>query len=58
MCFCTGMLYDPAEKQKSKWDFVTKSKIYSRWLAFKNSKLLKAFTKDPVKVLSPFFRIS
>jgi hypothetical protein len=58
MCFCTGMLYDPAEKQKSKWDFVKKSKLYARWLAFRNSKLLKAFTKDPVKVLLPLFRIS
>ena len=58
MCFCTGMLYDPAEKSKSKWDFVKKSKLYARWLSFKNSKLLKAFIKDPVKVLSPLFRVS
>ena len=55
MCFCTGMLYDPAEKESKKWDFVKKSKLYERWQHFKINKLLKAFTKDPVKVLASIF---
>ena len=49
MCFCTGMLYDPAEKNSKKWDFVKKSKLYERWQHFKTNRLLKAFSKDPIK---------
>ena len=45
MCFCTGMLYDPAEKNKKKWDFVKKSSLYERWQNFKTNRLLKAFLK-------------
>ncbi|MBX9852708.1 MAG: GNAT family N-acetyltransferase [Cytophagaceae bacterium] len=54
MCLCTGMVYDPQEKKKSKWDFVTKSKLYERWLKFKNNKLLKAFSKSPIKAIASF----
>ncbi len=43
-CLCTGMLYDPAEKNRKKWDFVKKSRIYERWQSLKSHKLLKSFT--------------
>jgi hypothetical protein len=39
-CLCTGMLYDPEEKQKKKWDFITKSRIYERLMKIKRVKLL------------------
>lgn len=39
-CLCTGMLYDPQEKQKKKWDFITKSKIYERLMRIKKSGFL------------------
>ncbi|MFN3405746.1 MAG: GNAT family N-acetyltransferase [Cytophagaceae bacterium] len=42
-CLCTGMLYDPEEKNRKKWEFVKKSGIYERWQRLKNFKLLKAF---------------
>ena len=51
MCFCTGMLYDPEEKNRKKWEFVKKSKLYERWHNFKSTRLLKALSKDPVKML-------
>ena len=56
MCFCTGMLYDPKEEKPSKWDFVTKSKIWEKWLKIRNYKLLKSFGKDPVKAIAFLFR--
>lgn len=49
-CLCTGMLYDPEEKNRKKWDFVKKSKIYERWQRLKSHRLLKAFS--PKVVLS------
>lgn len=55
MCLCTGMVYDPKEKERSKWDFMKKSKLYERWLNFKNNKLLRAFAKDPVKAFASLF---
>lgn len=55
MCLCTGMVYDPKEANKSKWDFVKKSKLYERWLRFKNNKLLRAFTKTTAKALMHLF---
>jgi hypothetical protein len=55
MCLCTGMVYDPKEKNKSKWDFVKKSGLYERWLRFKNNKLLKLFAKSPIKALLSLF---
>jgi len=42
-CLCTGMLYDPKEKNRKKWDFVKKSKIYERWQRLKSHRLLKSF---------------
>jgi hypothetical protein len=45
MCLCTGMLYDPAEEEKPNkrkpWDFAKQSKLYERWLRFKNHVLFK-----------------
>ncbi|MDX2306423.1 MAG: GNAT family N-acetyltransferase [Microscillaceae bacterium] len=39
-CLCTGMLFDPKEKQKSKsWDYPFK--VYERWLKFKRHILLR-----------------
>ena len=55
-CLCTGMLYDPVEKNKKKWDFVKKSKIYERFQRLKNHRLLKAF-KGGSKVLA-FFKVT
>ncbi|MCR6637931.1 MAG: GNAT family N-acetyltransferase [Sporocytophaga sp.] len=52
-CLCTGMLYDPEEKNKKKWDFVKKSKLYERFQRLKNHKLLKAL-KMSAKVLTLF----
>jgi hypothetical protein len=45
MCLCTAMVYDPEEKKKKKWDFITNSKLWERWQRIKNHKLLKAFGK-------------
>lgn len=53
-CLCTGMLYDPKEKEQKKWDFVKKSKIYERWQRLKSHKLLKAFNKTSIKSLLAF----
>ncbi len=39
-CLCTGMLYDPEEKKRKKWNFIKKSAIYERFMKFKKSKLL------------------
>lgn len=39
-CLCTGMLYDPEEKKRKKWNFIKKSAIYERFMKLKKSKLL------------------
>jgi len=57
MCLCTGMVYDPKEKDKSKWDFMKKSKLYERWQRFKNNKLLRAFSKSSIKSIVTFFAV-
>lgn len=47
-CFCTAMLYDPAdhyEPQETKEHFQEKSKVYERLLKFKQSRFIKAFQK-------------
>ncbi len=45
MCLCTGMLYDPVEEEKPNkrkpWDVAKQSKLYERWLRFKNHMLFK-----------------
>ena len=47
-CFCTAMLYDPAdhyEPQETKEYFEKKSKVYERLMNFKQSRFLQAFRK-------------
>lgn len=36
-CLCTGMLYDPEEKKRKKWDFLKKIKIIERLKRIKES---------------------
>jgi hypothetical protein len=47
-CFCTAMLYDPAdhyEPTETKEYFEKKSKVYERLIKFKQSRFIKAFLK-------------
>jgi hypothetical protein len=47
-CFCTAMLYDPAdhyEPQETKEHFQEKSKVYERLMKIKQSRFIKAFSK-------------
>jgi GNAT superfamily N-acetyltransferase len=47
-CFCTAMLYDPAdhyEPTETKEYFEKKSKVYERLMKFKQSRFIKAFLK-------------
>jgi hypothetical protein len=39
------MLYDPVEKNKKKWDFIKKSKIWDRLQRIKDVLLLKPLKK-------------
>ncbi len=49
MCFCTGMLYDPKEKEAEKWDFIKKSSLYERWKKLKTNKLFNWFQSKEEK---------
>jgi len=53
-CLCTGMLYNPEEKNRKKWNFMKKSKIYERWQRLKSHKLLKAFS---TKAIAGFLKL-
>ena len=47
-CFCTAMLYDPAdhyEPEETKENFEKKSKVYERLMHIKQLRFLKAFRK-------------
>lgn len=47
-CFCTAMLYDPAdhyEPEETSSEFNKKSKIYERFMKLKQHKLLRLFRK-------------
>ena len=47
-CFCTAMLYDPAdhyEPEETAEDFKANSKLYERFMKVKKSRLLKVFRK-------------
>lgn len=47
-CFCTAMLYDPAdhyEPEETSTDFKTNSKLYERFMKLKQHKLLRMFRK-------------
>lgn len=46
-CLCTAMLYNPEEKFKKRmWNFPKQSKLYERWLRFKQHVLLKTKKKE------------
>lgn len=47
-CLCTGMLYDPAEKEKPKkfWDFARNSRLYERFMRIKQHILLGGQKKE------------
>ena len=40
LCLCTGMLYDPEEKNQKKWDFIKKSKVWERLQRIKQATML------------------
>jgi N-acetylglutamate synthase-like GNAT family acetyltransferase len=40
-CLCTGMLYDPVAVKQKKWNFIKKSKLYSRFMEIKKKRLRK-----------------
>ncbi len=47
-CFCTAMLYDPAdhyEPEETSTEFKKKSKLYERFMKVKQHKLLRVFRK-------------
>lgn len=49
-CLCTGMLYDPNEKNKhNRKKFKDYKDKYKNWLRVKRDLLLKKFTKEPVE---------
>ena len=51
-CFCTAMLYDPAdhyEPTETKDYFEEKSKVYERLMKLKQSRFIKAFRKKEKK---------
>lgn len=37
-CICTAMMYDPVARKSKKWDFITKSKVYARFMRLKKKK--------------------
>jgi hypothetical protein len=46
-CLCTAMLYNPVEKEKNrkKWNFSKDSKLYERFMQFKQYVLMKTILK-------------
>lgn len=58
-CLCTAMLYDPAEKKNQdeehpKENFRRKSKLYERWMRFKQHSLLGALRKTKISLFNLF----
>ena len=51
-CLCTGMLYDPKEKESKKWNVRNQIKKYERWLRLKREAFLKK--KQPILKLKLF----
>jgi len=45
-CLCTGMLYNPEEKNSKKWNIRSQIKKYERWLRLKREAFLKK--KQPI----------
>ncbi|MGB3587706.1 MAG: GNAT family N-acetyltransferase [Tunicatimonas sp.] len=51
-CLCTGMLYDPKEKESKKWNVREQIKKYERWLRLKRETFLKK--KQPILKIKLF----
>lgn len=49
-CMCTAMLYDPVKAKSKKWNFITKSSLYARYMQMKKKKLLQNQQKNEVSV--------
>ncbi len=44
-CMCTAMLHDPKEKERKRWNFMKKSKLYDRFMRIKKKRMtLKLFS--------------
>lgn len=54
-CLCTGMLYDPKEKEGKKWNIRSQIKKYERWLRLKREAFLKK--KQPIVKFNLFTKI-
>ena len=54
MCFCTGMLYDPAEKkqpEEKKVEIIEKLDLWERFQNLKIMKLIRNMGKEPAKMV-------
>ena len=40
-CMCTAMFYDPVKAKSKKWNFITKSGLYARYMQMKKKRLLQ-----------------
>ncbi len=38
-CLCTAMIYDPKMKEKKRWNFMKKSKLYDRFMRLKKKRM-------------------
>ena len=38
-CMCTAMIFDPVEKEKKRWNFMKKSKLYERFMRIKKKQM-------------------
>lgn len=43
-CLCTGMLYDPKQKKKSKWNFLSKLNVLKRLKTIKEKNYMQKFS--------------
>lgn len=42
-CMCTAMLFDPKEKERKRWNFMKKSKLYGRFMQIKKKRMTLKF---------------
>ncbi len=57
-CMCTAMLYDPKDHyttEETTADFKKHSKLYERFMRFKQNKILRAFKKNGTPKIKLFF---
>jgi len=38
-CMCTAMLFDPKEKERKRWNFMKRSKLYERFMRMKKKRM-------------------